>query len=382
MKAHRTPSCRITRRAGLQLIAGAAANVALPGRSQPRAVRIGTTFDNSGPERANGSANFKGAQAYFNAVNKAGGIHGAKIELVPLDDQFKPELAKSNAQTLSSDRSVIALLTPLGTRQTAAIMESVRDLAIVGPVTGTAALRKSSPPNLFWVRASYDQEVDRLIRTATTLGMARIGIVHPKDPLGQSVLAAFIKSMTAAKLEPAIIATTPGTTSTEVGPAVEAVAKARPQMVVMVAAGAMPALVRGLRGAGVASSMYGLSIGASAANIGELGSMGRGIGFAIVVPPPNAPKYDIVRRYQADMRASGADQFSLPSLEGYVNARIMGEGLRRAGPSATREGMIAALERIEAFDIGGMQIGYGAGNRVGGTFVDVAVLGQDGRLIA
>lgn len=382
MKAHRTPSCRITRRAGLQLIAGAAVNVALPGRSQPRAVRIGTTFDNSGPERANGSANFKGAQAYFNAVNKAGGIHGARIELVPLDDQFKPEIARSNAQALSTDRSVIALLTPLGTRQTAAIMESVRDLAIVGPVTGTAALRKSSPPNLFWVRASYDQEVDRLIRTATTLGMTQIGIVHPKDPLGQSVLAAFIKSMTAAKLEPAIIATTPGTTSTEVGPAVEAVAKARPQMVVMVAAGAMPALVRGLRGAGVASSMYGLSIGASAANIGELGSMGRGIGFAIVVPPPNAPKYDIVRRYQADMRASGADQFSLPSLEGYVNARIMGEGLRRAGPSATREGLIAALERIEAFDIGGMQIGYGAGNRVGGTFVDVAVLGQDGRLIA
>ena len=382
MNDHRPPACRITRRSGLRLIAGAAASVALPGRSQPRAVRIGTTFDNSGPERANGSANFKGAQAYFNAVNKAGGIHGSRIELVPLDDEFKPELAKANALAFSTDRSVIAMLTPLGTRQTAAIMESVKDMAIVGPVTGTAALRKSSPPNLFWVRATYDQEVDRLIRTAQTLGMTRIGIVHPKDALGQSVLAAFIKSMTAARLEPAIVATTPGTTSTEVGPAVEAVAKAQAQMVIMVAAGAMPVLVRGLRAAGVASSMYGLSIGASAANIEALGSMGRGIGFAIVVPPPNAPKYEIVRRYQTDMRASGGDDFSLPSLEGYVNARILGEGLRRAGPSVTREGLIAAIERIEAFDIGGVQIGYGVGNRQGGTFVDVAVVGQNGRLIA
>jgi ABC-type branched-subunit amino acid transport system substrate-binding protein len=212
--------------------------------------------------------------------------------------------------------------------------------------------------------------------------MTRIGIVHPKGPLGQSVLAAFMKSMAAAKLEPAIITTTPGTTSTEVGPAVEAVAKAQPQIVIMVAAGAMPVLVRGLRAAGVVSSMYGLSIGASAANIEALGSMGRGIGFAIVVPPPNAPKYEIVRRYQTDMRAIGGDDFSLPSLEGYVNARILGEGVRRAGPGAAREGLIAALERIEAFDVGGMQIGYGVGNRQGGTFVDVAVVGQNGRLIA
>jgi branched-chain amino acid transport system substrate-binding protein len=376
------PFFQLGRRAGLKALGAAAAAVALPSWSQARTWRVGTTFDNSSVERANGSANFKGAQAYFNAVNKAGGIHSSKVELLQADDQFKPDVAKANAQAFAADRSVIGLLTPLGTRQTAAIMESVKDMAIVGPNTGTAGLRKTSPPNLFWVRVTYDQEVDRLIRIAATLGMTQIGIVHPKDPLGQSVLAAFNKSMEAVKLVPAVIATTPGTTSAEVGPAVEAIAKARPQMIIMVMAGVVPTFIKSLREAGVASSVYGLSIGASAANIEALGGNGRGIGFAIVVPPPNAPKYEIVRTYQADMRASGWEDFSLPSMEGYINARVMAEGLRRAGPTATREGLIAALEKIEALDIGGVRINYGAGNRSGGSFVDVAVIGERGRLVS
>ncbi len=376
----RKPS--VSRRTSLKLFGGLAAAVAAPGWAQARALRIGATFDASGVERANGTANFKGAQACFDAINKAGGIQGQKVELVQADDQFKPDLAKANALAFAADRSVLGLLTPLGTRQTAAIMESVKDMAIVGPNTGTAGLRKSSPPNLFWVRASYDQEVDRLIRTAVTLGTNQIGIVHPKDPLGQSVLAAFMKSMEAAKLQPSVVATTPGTTSPEVQPAVEAIVKARPQMVVMVMAGVVPAFVKALRDAGGTSSVYGLSIGASAANLAALGSMGRGIGFAITVPPPNAPKYEIVRRYQADMRASGSEEFSLPTLEGYINARVMAEGLRRAGAGATRDSLIAALEKIEMLDLGGFRVSYGAGNRLGSSFVDVAVVGDGGRLIA
>ena len=155
------------------------------------------------------------AAAYFNALNKADGIGGAKVERVSADDQFKPELAKANALSFQADKSILALLSPLGTRQTTAIMETVQDLAIVGPNTGTAGRRKASPPNVFWVRASYDAEVDKLIRMAVTLGISQIGSVHPRDALGTSVLAAFEKSMANVKLKPVVIATTPGTTRIE-----------------------------------------------------------------------------------------------------------------------------------------------------------------------
>jgi ABC-type branched-subunit amino acid transport system substrate-binding protein len=356
--------------------------VALPALAQPaRIVRIGATFDNSGVERSNGAASFLGATAFFEALNKSGGMYGAKVELVMRDDQFKPDLAKSNALALAADKSVIALLSPLGTRQAVAVMEATKDLAVVGPITGTTSLRSSSPAHVFWVRAAYDKEVDKLIHTAVTLGMTRLGIVHPDDPLGKSVLSAFLAAMGREKLEPAVVATTPGTTSTQVEAAAAAVARAQPQMVVMALAGVVPRLVKAIRDEGALSTtLYGLSIGVSADNVAALGELGRGIGFTIVVPSPRQTKYEIVRRYRADMQAKGLHEFSLPSLEGYVNARVLAEGLWRAGPAATRMGLISALEQIDQLDIGGMMVTYGKGGRAGTSFVDLAVIGRDGRI--
>lgn len=379
--AHR-PCARPARRRILQLGAVSAAALAFPVLAQNRTIKLASTFDNSGSEKASGSGCFKGATAYFNAVNKAGGINGAKVELLMADDQFKPDLAKAHAQAFDADKSIIGLLAPVGTRQAAAVIETVRDMAIVGPNTGTAGLRKNSPPNVFWVRASYDQEVDKLIRNALTLGITRIGIVHPNDPLGKSVLAAFERSMADAKLTPALVTTTPGTTSTEIEPAVQAAVKAAPQLMIMVMAGVVPLFVKAFRAAGGTSSLYGLSIGASASNIEALGAQARGIGFAIVVPSPFASKHEIVRRYHTDMTASGWSDWSLPSLEGYINARVMAEGLKRAGATVTRESLIASLDRIESLDLGGITIGYGHGNRIGSQFVDVAVIGAEGRIVS
>lgn len=374
------PENGITRRRLIGAVA-VGATVGLPALAQPKTLRLGTTFDNSGVEKANGIGGHQGAKACFDAINRSGGIGGTKLELVPADDQFKPDLAKANALAFEADRSVLGLLTPLGTRQTVAVMEAVTSMAIVGPNTGTAALRKSSPPNLFWVRASYDQEVGRLIANAVTLGVTRIGLVHPNDPLGKSVLDAFERAMAQHGLKPVAVATTPSTTSKEVEPAAKALAEAAPHVVIMALAGVAPLFVETFRSLGASATLYGLSIGASAANIKAMGTHGRGVGFAIIVPSPFSPKHEIVRRYQVDMAAAGFHELSLPSLEGYINARVMAEGLRRAGTGVTRDALVAALDHIEALDLGGMRIGYGRGNRIGGNFVDVAVIGQNGRLL-
>src|SRR5688572_29198235 len=121
-----------TRRQILTHVAGAAAVSALglPAFAQAsKAIRIGCSFDNSGVEKPNGSGLFAGSSACINAINKAGGIKGSKIELVMADDKFKPELAKANATLFSADASVLAMLHPLGTRQVAEIMDAVPGMA-------------------------------------------------------------------------------------------------------------------------------------------------------------------------------------------------------------------------------------------------------------
>lgn len=371
-----------TRRQAITRITGvaAAAGLGLPAFAQARAVRIGASFDNSSVEKANGTGLFLGSTAYFNALNRAGGLNGAKVELVMADDQFKPELAKSNALGFAADASVLAMIHPLGTRQTAEISDAVPGMAVVGPNTGTVSLRKKASPNTFWVRANYDQEIDKLIATAAVLGQSRIGIVYSNDPLGQSLLGGFKASLARLKLEPAVIASTPGTTSMEVDPAARQVAEAAPQIVIVGLAGTAPAFVRALRAAGGKSSVYGLSI--TAGSLAALGDLARGVGFAIVVPSPLSTRFEIVRRYQADMQASGFKDYSLPSLEGYMDACVLAEGLRRAGPAPTRAGVIAGLAGIEAYDLGGVKINFGRNNREGNQFVDVAVISATGKLLS
>lgn len=361
---------------------GAAAAIAVPSLAQGRRLRIGSAFVLSGGERPNGAGLLQGIQACFNAVNRAGGIHGSTIEHLMVDDAFNPDLSRKHAVDYANDRSVLALLTPVGTRQTAAVMEAVKGMAIVGPNTGTAPIRQSSPPNVFWVRASYDQEVEKLIRNAAATGASRIGIVYPDDQLGQSILAAFQRTMEELKLQAAVMATTPNTASQDVEAAARAIAQASPQVVVMALAGVAPLFLKAMRGMGGTSAVYGLSISASAANIQAMGELGRGVGFAIVVPSPFSAKHEIVRRYQVDMRASGWSDYSFPSIEGYINARVLAEALRRAGPGATREGVIAALEALDVLDLGGFRVQYGPRNRSGSEFVDVAVLGKNHQIIA
>ncbi|WP_432728818.1 ABC transporter substrate-binding protein [Variovorax sp. W6] len=360
--------------------ATAAAGLGFPALAQNRPVRVGTTFDNSSVEKANGQGLHQGSSAFFNALNKAGGINGTKVELVMADDTFKPDVAKANALAFEKDSSVLALVHPLGTRQTAEVMDAVPGMAVVGPITGTISLRKKNSPNTFWVRANYDQEVEKLVSTAAVLGQSRIGLVHSEDPLGQSVLAAFKNALAKAKLEPAVIATTPNTTSMEVGPAAAAIAKAKPQVVVVGLAGTAPVFLKALREAGNSSSAYGLSITASA--LSAMGDLAKGLGFVIVVPSPYSTKFEIVRRYQTDMVANGVKDFSLTSLEGYLNAAVLAEGMRRAGGSLTRASVMSGLASIENFDLGGVKINYGRTNREGGQFVDVAVIGSRGQMLS
>ena len=373
----------LRRRSVLQLAAaGAAAHVGLAAYAQGsagRVIRIGTTFDNSGVEKANGSGMFAGSSAFVAALNKVGGIFGSKVELVMKDDGFKPDVAKANALAFAADPSVLALLHPLGTRQSAEIIDAVPGMAVVGPNTGTVSLRKKASPNVFWARANYDQEIDRLVRQAASSGQKRVGLVHPKDPLGASLLAGFQAAMARQKLEPVIIATKPGTVSLEVEPAAKQIAGVKPDIVIVGLAGTAGPFLKALRAAGGNPMVYGISI--SAGSIFAMGEQAHGAGFSIAVPSPYSRRTAIARRYQDDMRAAGHKDLSLASIEGYIDAMVLAEGLRRAGPSPTRAAVMAGLERIEDWDAGGLRFNFSRPGHEGCEYVDVGVVGATGQLL-
>jgi ABC-type branched-subunit amino acid transport system substrate-binding protein len=108
----------------------------------------------------------------------------------------------------------------------------------------------------------------------------------------------------------------------------------------------------------------------------------RGIGIAQVMPYPYSPTVAIVKEYQQAMKkyAPGAE-LSYTSFEEYMGAKVLVEGLKRAGPNPTREKVIRALESLNAYDVGGFTLNFSPMNRVGSRFVEITVIGKDGRLL-
>ncbi len=111
------------------------------------ALRVAATLDLSNVEKVNGAALHQGASACVLALNEAGGVNGAPVELVVADDRFDPAATRRNALAFQADGSILALLHPQGTRQTGALMETVHDMAVVGPNTGAVALRRRDAAN-------------------------------------------------------------------------------------------------------------------------------------------------------------------------------------------------------------------------------------------
>lgn len=351
-------------------------------RAQSGPLRIAATFANSGVEQPNGQGLFQGAQACFNAINKAGGIHGRQLELVMADDAFKPAQALENARKFAGDANVLALIHPQGTRQTTEIMNGVKNLPVIGPNTGATALHKRGAGNVFWVRTNYDVEVERLVRFADTLGLRQMALVYPNDPFGLSVLDGFNSALERRNIKAVGVASTPGTASLDVQAAAKHLAGLPAQVLIMSLVGTLPAFHSAYREAGGTAIAFGLSVGGSATNLASMRNTAARPIFSVVLPAPNAERFDLARRYRADMRASGFEGESLVSLEGYTDALVLAEGLRRAGPKVDRDSLTAGLETMTDYDLGGLRMRFGKGQREGNTYTDVVMVGSDGRLMS
>jgi ABC-type branched-subunit amino acid transport system substrate-binding protein len=108
-----------------------------------------------------------------------------------------------------------------------------------------------------------------------------------------------------------------------------------------------------------------------------------GLGIAQVTPDPSSPAVPISREFQKSLKAAqaSAEDWNQAGLEGYIAARVLVEGLRRAGPQPTRAGLRTALEQLSALDLGGYVIELSRASHSGSRFVDIAILDRAGRLL-
>lgn len=349
-------------------------------------ITIGMSSPFSGPNGAYGVDMRQTIEAYFNQVNKGGGVNGRKLSLVALDDGYETERTVANTKSLINEKNAFALLAFYGSSPTTEAMNTVfgpAKVPLIGTISGAGTLREAigSNPNaryMFNVRASYADETAAIVDQLVSLGLKNIAVFYQNDGFGKSGLDGVTAALKKHNMAPSAVGTVERN-SVDVTKAVEAISKTTPQAVVMVTLyKPTAAFVKAMKKIGQNPMLTTLSPVGAEQMVQELGADARGIVVSQVVPYPWNNVVPVVRDYQ---KLSDKRQFTYYGLEGYIMARTLVEGLKRAGKDLTRDKLVGALESLSNTDIGGYRINYGPTARQASQFVELTVVGPGGRLL-
>jgi ABC-type branched-subunit amino acid transport system substrate-binding protein len=345
-------------------------------------ILLGQSVALTGPAQELGKDMQLGASLYFNQVNNQGGVHGRKIVLKTLDDGYEAARAAENTRKLIKDEKVFALFGYVGTPTSAASLPIFTEAKVpfVGPFTGAELLRTPVNPYVFNVRASYYDETEAIVQHLTAMSINNIAVFYQNDAYGQAGLAGVERALKKRNLEVVSKGTVERNT-VDVKKAVQDISKANPQAVVMISAyKSCAAFIRETKAAGKTPGFWNVSFVGSKALAKELDKEGRGVQISQVVPFPWDQTVPVVKEYRKLLEeAKGEPGFG--TLEGFIAAKVMVEGLRRAGKNLNRDNFIKAMESIQEYDVGGFRVSFGPGQRSGSKFVDLTIISRDQKFV-
>ena len=352
--------------------------------SAQRRLAIGSSMPLTGPFAEASKRLVSGSRLYFDQVNRNGGIQGTRIDFQVLDDAFDPAKAAENSRVLIMEREVVALIGLPGTAQVLASLPIVKQTGtpLFGPFSGSPILRKEKLPQLFHVRASYTEELRRIVEHAKTLGVRRIGIFHTDDGLGKVVLGELQAILAKDRLE-LVGGSTTSIRDANFLSAAKDLWQLQPEAIVLGAAGSnFGKFVAAYKGLGGRSpQIYGLSVVEPGTLGVEIADSARGIILTQIMPSVRNTALPVVREYlDALAKERPGAEPNVFELDAFVTAKILVEGLRRAGRPATRATLISALESMGRYDVGGFAVIFTRENHSGSAFVDLAIVGSNGKL--
>ncbi|GAD21322.1 ABC transporter substrate-binding protein [Acidovorax sp. MR-S7] len=350
-------------------------------------VVVGQVAPLSGVLASTGQQMVLGGKIYFDWVNAQGGVHGAAIRQEVVDDGYKVPETVRLTRALLARPEVVALFGFAGTANvTQLLADGVLEqggAALVAPYTGGESLRSPFNPWIFHVRAGYADEAEHMVQQLATLGMDRVAVMYQDDGFGKAGLAGVEAALARRGLTLAASAGYERNTD-QVEAAAQTIKAVDAQAVIMIAINKpAAAFVKRYRELGGGAQLYSISV-VDPAEIVKIAGLknAHGLGISQVVPYPYRPLLPVVREYQQLLKkyAPGAE-VNYTSFEEFLGAKVLVEALRRAGPAPTRAKVVKALESLQGFDLGGVSVGYSPTSRVGSRYVEVTVIGANGRLM-
>jgi branched-chain amino acid transport system substrate-binding protein len=347
---------------------------------------IGNVASTTNPTARENSANLVlGYSIYFQQLNQDGGIRGRPVRMVNKDDGVVADRMVALTQELIADKDVIALAGFLNTAGLVELMK--RNVLGEGRIAMIAPIGPMNAPNFYPMRPGYNEEAQKLLEEARGTQKKRVAMVYYNQAFGPSVFKFAqdqAKGLGVNIVATASFETAPDKMDAGIAAAADTLAKAGPDAVIVIAAGAgaFNFVKRFRQTQSGDAQLYALSPADSFGFVKVAGlENARGVVISQAIPYPQHTSLAVVREYQKLMKKHAADKpLSFYSLEGFMGAKIVAEALRRAGPSPTREKVIAALNTMKDYDLGDFTVSYSPDRRAGSKMVDLTIIGKNGSL--
>jgi branched-chain amino acid transport system substrate-binding protein len=376
----------------------------------PGEILIGMSAAFSGASQSLGQELYRGSMAYLDEVNATGGVNGRRIRVKAYDDGYQPELAVKNTLRLMQEDKVFLLFDYVGTPTVTRVLPllkkySQQQFFLFFPFTGAQPQREAPYDALtFNLRASYLQETAGLVQNFVQAGRTRIGVFYQADAYGRSGWEGVRAALTAQQLKMVGEATyTRGTKYTDsLDRQVAILQEARPDAIISIGAyAACAAFIRDARKAGLDVPIANVSfVGSESllALLAESSAREQRDYTANLINSQVVPSYEnpaiaaiaeyralIARHNPAPPPGLGAADYqplahSFVSLEGFLNAKLLVEVLRRMGPQPTRAKIAGVVRAIDDVDLGmGERISFRHGNQGSNAIYYTTV--RDGRFV-
>jgi ABC-type branched-subunit amino acid transport system substrate-binding protein len=347
---------------------------------------IGSCSALEGPSHALGTEQIKGALAYFDLINDEGGVAGRKLKLVAYDDSYDPAKTETCFKRLMS-QNVFALGFFVGTPTAVKYLPMAEEakIPLVGLFTGAQTLYTPLRHWVINVRASYAAETREQIEGLTgVLHYRKVGVIYPDDAFGAAVLDGVTKALDIKAARPVAVGSYPRQ-STDTDRAIATVKAANPEAVVVVGpANTVGPIVQKAHAQGWKPLFLTVSFVGTDNLILQAGPDADGMVVTQVMPPYYLTELKTVALYRKTLaKYYPGEQPGFVSLEGFVDAMVMVDGIKRAGADLTREGLIRGIESIHQLDVGlgpELKLNYSAHDHEGFKTVIPSVI-RSGRAV-
>jgi branched-chain amino acid transport system substrate-binding protein len=342
---------------------------------------LGHTGILSGPLGAPIKVVMAGAGLAFDSVNAQGGLAGRKIRLVSLDDELVPEKAVANYEKLLGEHRAFAFFGCVGSGTTAAAAKVLNQSG--APMVGGYAVSDSARDKVagsgYFVRATFAREAQALVQHLTTIGVSRIGVAYLDNPGGAEVARLVEAALAALQLKPAVAVPVKGDGSTNEA-AGKALADSKAQAVVMYLGGGIGGeVMKSAWTAGGRQMFYGMSIVPGDVTAKLVGDKTSGLAISQIVPYPWSEVDAGTREYRQLAERAKVDIGYL-SYEGYVNAMVMVEALRRTGRDLTRAKLHATLKSMK-LRVSNMEVDFTGASNTGSRFIEMVRVTKEGKFL-